>query len=347
MIQEKPNHDQRASNIIQKLNKSTVSFEAYQASQNFWVNQEVTNEKGDCGIITQINSYDDQLIQAVVKWENGLEIPEQLENLTPVVDAVEGLTEDESKHLLRLERKIEKSFHQAGKALEEIRDNNLYKHKGTFENYCKQRFGFSRAHPYRLINAAIAVDHIISFNVSHGRQKLPLPIAERQIRPATQFDPDTQVKIWAEAVKENLGKIPTQKIVKGVAAKFKEKIDLSDRISIGDVYQILPKDNEDLAGLTGCWGIVDGISKFSCQVKTCHGIHQAFIENLKDFNCTNADKQSYQQLLDRLSSLNFEELEETQKVVMKAIAKINRTVDSNGSLLTDFEEMVLQLIEED
>ena len=46
---------------------------------------------------------------------------------------------------LHLERKVERAFFEAGKALAELRDRRLYRssHR-TFKDYCRDRFGHSR-----------------------------------------------------------------------------------------------------------------------------------------------------------------------------------------------------------
>ena len=47
-------------------------------------------------------------------------------------------------------------FIEVGNALAWIRDNDMYMEKGykTFEAYCKEEWGFNRAHAYRLIGSA-------------------------------------------------------------------------------------------------------------------------------------------------------------------------------------------------
>jgi len=77
---------------------------------------------------------------------------ENLDDPITPIEIVEELTEDEQADLHRLEMKVERAFVESGNALREIRDRRLYrsKHK-TFEEYCQDRFGFQRRHPYRLI----------------------------------------------------------------------------------------------------------------------------------------------------------------------------------------------------
>ncbi|MDJ0598129.1 MAG: hypothetical protein QNJ37_04730 [Crocosphaera sp.] len=339
----------RILNLNTYREKDAQKIENLKAFQALWLYQAVSNLKGDrCGIVTALNSYKNgDLVEAVVKWKDGTQTPERPVNLKPVVDQVEGLDYEESRDLLNLERKVERAFWEAGKALKEISDRKLYRAShGTFENYCKARFGFGRRRPYQLMAAAEVVDNLMC-TIGTQNLAIPLPTTERQVRPTVGFKPETQVEIWSEAVKANLGRVPTEKIVKQVAARFKEKVKIGDLFKVGQVYQIIPKDNEDLVGLSGVWCVITVVNKFSVQVKTCFGKHQAFINNLKDFYCSNADSKAYQQLLERLSEIEYEKLEATQKIFIKAIAKVNRAADSEGSLLTEFEEMVLQLIKQD
>ncbi len=73
---------------------------------------------------------------------------------TITVSAIEvpELTDDELRDRLHLERKVERAFFEAGKALAELRDRRLYRstHK-TFEEYCKDRFSYTYRHVNYLI----------------------------------------------------------------------------------------------------------------------------------------------------------------------------------------------------
>ena len=70
----------------------------------------------------------------------------------------EALSIAESKRLLELEKTIargKKTFVEVGLALAEIRDLKLYKHEhNSFEVYCREKWGWTRQHAYRLIEAA-------------------------------------------------------------------------------------------------------------------------------------------------------------------------------------------------
>jgi hypothetical protein len=71
--------------------------------------------------------------------------------------------QDQPSRLTELESVIERTKHshaefiELGQALEEVRDSKLYKERyGTFEDYCELRWGFKRAHGYRLVEASKA-----------------------------------------------------------------------------------------------------------------------------------------------------------------------------------------------
>ena len=81
-----------------------------------------------------------------------------------------------------------------GNALLTIRDKRLYRDEfGTFETYCRERWGFTRMRASQMIAAAEVVA-----NVNHGLQLLPTN--ERQIRPLTSLEPEQQREAWARAV---------------------------------------------------------------------------------------------------------------------------------------------------
>lgn len=108
-----------------------------------------------------------------------------------------SLNEVETNRLTELETVIERglqTFVDVGTALLEIRDSRLYRNDySTFEEYCRDRWGWERRHAYRLIDAATVVE-----NVSLGTQIVPT--SERQARPLTQLPPDQQREAWAIAL---------------------------------------------------------------------------------------------------------------------------------------------------
>ena len=100
-----------------------------------------------------------------------------------IPDEVLGeLTEDEQRLRLQLERKVERAFYEAGCGLRELKQRRLYRstHK-SFEEYCRDRFNYSRDMAYLKMSAATVYDNIQQFLPTIGRQ-IPMPTNERQLR---------------------------------------------------------------------------------------------------------------------------------------------------------------------
>ena len=98
----------------------------------------------------------------------------------------------ERGRLDELEAVIERgmqTFVEVGEALMEIRDGRLYKQDyGTFEAYCKERWGFSRGHGYRLI-AAAELSPVGDIPPANERQARELRAAMRSATPAVVTTP--------------------------------------------------------------------------------------------------------------------------------------------------------------
>lgn len=107
------------------------------------------------------------------------------------------LTTTEAKHLAQLEATIEaglQTFVDVGRALLEIRDARLYRQSfDTFEDYCRDRWGMSRIHAHRMIEAANVTNNLLpTGNI--------LPTSERQARPLASIEPEQQREAWQRAV---------------------------------------------------------------------------------------------------------------------------------------------------
>lgn len=98
------------------------------------------------------------------------------------------LTTLETERLATLEAVIDhglQTFIEVGNALLEIRNSRLYRAGyGTFEDYCRQRWGMSKVHAYRLIDAAQVVANLES------NQLVTLPASEAQARPLSKLTPN-------------------------------------------------------------------------------------------------------------------------------------------------------------
>jgi hypothetical protein len=130
------------------------------------------------------------------------------------------LTIEQKKELLRLERKIESGFYLAGIALKQIREQRLYRNThSSFEEYCRDRFDFTRAAARYLIGAAEVVDNLKCKQIVYT-----FPTKESQCRPLLGLTPELQSEVWLEAVKKANGKVPSARIVKSVLEQNREKI---------------------------------------------------------------------------------------------------------------------------
>ncbi len=194
---------------------------------------------------------------------------------TITVTAVEvpELTEQEISDRLHLERKVERAFFEAGKALTELRNRRLYRstHK-TFEEYCRDRFSYTHRHVNYLIAGSLIVENIIMGINSSQNEKADemgtnssqiLPTSEVQVRPLAKLEPQQQPEAWQQAVEQAEGKVPSGRIVKDVVQRIMERTKVPNTYQIGEVCQIVVKDNPELRGKGGCWAIVNHVGEFS------------------------------------------------------------------------------------
>ncbi|MEH2185589.1 MAG: hypothetical protein V7K64_05315 [Nostoc sp.] len=258
---------------------------------------------------------------------------------TITVTAVEvpELTEQEISDRLHLERKVERAFFEAGKALMELRDRKLYRstHK-TFEEYCRDRFGHNRRQSYLLMDAAVIFDNL---EQKCDRNDHILPTNEWQIRPLSKLEPDIQPEAWEQAVESANGKVPSHRIVKDAVQRIMERTQIPNTYQLGEVCQILAKDNPELRGKGGCWGIVNHVGEFSCTVKTWNGEYTIGLQHLKSYNYLPAECEQMQVICDRIGRVYSDSLEETVKSLLQLLGKLNRPY------LTELEEKLLSLLE--
>jgi hypothetical protein len=106
------------------------------------------------------------------------------------------LATNQQAELNRLETVIQKnlqSFVQVGMALMKIRDSKLYQITNrTFEEYCNDRWQFSRRRAYQFIESVTVIENVN--NCSHQ------PATESQTRPLTNLSPVQQKEAWTKAV---------------------------------------------------------------------------------------------------------------------------------------------------
>ncbi|MEH1918224.1 hypothetical protein [Nostoc sp.] len=258
---------------------------------------------------------------------------------TITVTAVEvtELTQEEQSDRLHLERKVERAFFEAGKALMELRDRKLYRstHK-NFEEYCRDRFGHNRRQSYLLMDAAVIFDNL---EQKCDRNDHILPTNEWQIRPLSKLDPDIQPEAWEQAVESANGKVPSHRIVKDAVQRIMERTQAPNTYQLGEVCQILAKDNPELRGKGGCWGIVSQANNFSCTVKMWDSEYTVGLHHLKSYNYLPSECEQMQVICDRINRVYSSGLEESVQKFLEMLGKLNR------AYLTALEEKLLSLLE--
>ena len=133
------------------------------------------------------------------------------------VRRINELSTEEQSDRDRLELTIERAFYEAGKALKEISNRRLFRstHK-TFDEYCRERFGFGRDAANLKINAAEVYDNIKRFRPDEATS-IPLPTNENQLRfiAKAKLPPEVQYKVWETAAEVARG-LPSGRVVKDI-----------------------------------------------------------------------------------------------------------------------------------
>jgi hypothetical protein len=115
------------------------------------------------------------------------------------------LVADEVSQLASCEAVIERglqTFSEVGTALLTIRDQRLYRAThSTFEEYCRERWMFSKTHANRMIEASEIVGNLAPIGAK--------PTSESQVRPLAGLEPENQRIIWEQAIEESDGGQPT------------------------------------------------------------------------------------------------------------------------------------------
>lgn len=155
--------------------------------------------------------------------------------------------------------------------------------------YCKDRFGYSsRRQPDLLIEAAGIVDNL---SEKCDPLDLILPTNERQVRPLTKLEPEEQWEAWQLSVEKAGGKVPAARIVSDIVQCIMERTKVPNPYRVGEVCQILPKDNPELRGKGKCWCIVSQVNDFTCTVTTWDEQYVVKMDHLKSLNYSDDDRQ--------------------------------------------------------
>jgi hypothetical protein len=147
---------------------------------------------------------------------NGITPDEKLNSIELVARSLQAtprcaLTGIEKRDRIELEKVISKgweTFLEVGRALATIRDRRLYRDRyGSFEEYCREKWEFSKTHANRLIGAKLQ--------------------NESQARPLTGLPPKVIPEAWKRAAELAGNGSITASIVRRAAQEF--KISLSGR----------------------------------------------------------------------------------------------------------------------
>ncbi|YAF99064.1 MAG: hypothetical protein AB3A66_29150 (plasmid) [Nodularia sp. CChRGM 3473] len=208
------------------------------------------------------------------------------------------------------------------------------------------RFGHSRQQSNYLIAAAEVYENlttngcqnVVREDLTTNRSQI-LPTNERQVRPLTKLEPQQQQFVWQAAVEEAGGKVPSGRVVKDVVQRIMEKTKVPNTYQIGEVCQILAKDNPDLRGKGGCWCIVTEVHDYSCTVKIWNGELTVGLKHLKSYEYLPQDCEQIREVCDRISRIYSDSLEDTVKNLLQSLGKLNRPY------LTAVEEKLLSVVE--
>lgn len=269
-------------------------------------------------------------------------VPEGQQVFEPGTD----LTDDEIERRHHLERKVERSFYDAGKALAELRDSRLYRDKwGTWEHYIADRFGFRRNYANKQIAAAEVVDSLIqNYEVQGTNRTLSgtvtgtLPTTETQVRPLVCLEPSDRATVWKIAVDKANGKIPTEKLVKETVKEFLNRDAVANPYQLNQIVQIKGKKG---------WFVVYHVGEFTCTCRDVIGgetIARHF--DLKEIALPKEQRQFAVGLQARLADLWVMAEKLPSLVDEQTIKGLVTTVGSNAcGFLSEFQEQLLQLAE--
>ncbi|MBW4505564.1 MAG: hypothetical protein KME64_03500 [Scytonematopsis contorta HA4267-MV1] len=118
-----------------------------------------------------------------------------------------------------------------------------------------------------------------------------------------------------------------------------EKTSIPNSYRIGEVCQILPKDNPDLRGRSNCWCIVNKVNDFRCSVVTWDEELTVGLQYLKTFDYLEDECKQMQQISDRISKIYSRDMEKVAYGILKNLGEIKR------SYLNLFEEKALTFLE--
>ena len=310
-------------------------------SGDYW---ELNNGVFSTGI--DINFKEVELDDAEPLDPDGLLGPVLVQEGQQAFESGTSLADGEIERRHHLERKVERSFYEAGKALAELRDSRLYRDRWhNWEDYIADRFGFKRHYANRQIAAAEVVDSLVQnyeaqVTIRHltGTPTGTLPTAETQVRPLVSLEPSDRATVWKIAVDKASGKVPTEKLVKETVKEFLNRDAVANPYRLGQIVQIKGKKG---------WFVVYHVGEFTCTCRDVTGgetIARHF--DLKEIVLPPEQRQFAVGLQARLADLWVMADKLPSLVDEQTIKGLVTTVGSNAcGFLSEFQEQLLQLAE--
>lgn len=77
------------------------------------------------------------------------------------------------------------------------------------------------------------------------------------------LEPEQQRLAWQQAVEQTGSKIPSGRIVRDIVDKIRERTKVPNPYRLGEVCILLPKNNPELKGKSGCWGVITHVGNYS------------------------------------------------------------------------------------
>ena len=140
---------------------------------------------------------------------------------------ITSLTKTESHRLSELEAVIIQgleTFVEVGHALKEIRSSRLYRQQhSTFDDYCREKWGWSKTHSNRLIEAGDIVESLAPIGVTP-------PATESQARELGRIkDPDERNRVWVKIAETHRPENITARIIRE-AVEESQAIQITARV---------------------------------------------------------------------------------------------------------------------
>lgn len=80
------------------------------------------------------------------------------------------------------------------------------------------------------------------------------------------------------------GKVPSGHLVADILQRVMERTKIPNPFRVGEVCQIIPKDNPELRGKAECWCFLKEVHEFCCTVIAWDGEYTVRIDHLKSLN---------------------------------------------------------------